>query len=142
MKKIAFIILIIGFACSNPGNLAQLLTNNNWEIEKVVNLKSGKVSQIEVNHREIWEFKIDNTYYFEMKNEIQNQFSNGFWVLDGCELLIMNEFDSSKVTIEKITKNEMTWLMEGEDSIRLYLTAKNKEVSLPKFPDTSKSKHE
>jgi hypothetical protein len=135
MKKIRLIILIILCACSSKSNLDELLTNNNWQIEKVANLKTGIISQIEKTQEKEWSFKLDKTY--DYKN--QNQNISGEWKLNGFNLLIINKFDSTKLLIEKITNDEMIWLIEGKDSIRFYLSSKEKKVVVPEFPSIQKS---
>lgn len=135
MKNIRLIILIILNACTSKSTLDELLTNNNWQIEKVVNLKTGIISQIEKNQEKEWNFKLDQTYNY--KN--QNQKISGEWKLHEFNLLIINDFDSTRLLIEKITNDEMVWLIEGKDLIRLYLTSQEKKVVVPEFPLIQKS---
>lgn len=135
MKKIFVIIWIIGTFCSCKSNREQKLTRYNWSIEKVVDLKTAKINQTIAGHDKIWDFRQDHTYIYNTKNENQINKINGGWDLDGHKLLIFNEFDSTTVVVEKITDDEMVWLMGGKDSMRYYLNANEKKVNVPSFPD-------
>lgn len=134
MRKIILIILIISSLYSCKNNLEQMLTDYNWEIEKVVDVKTGAINQTEANQEKMWDFRIDNTYIYETKNENQKNRINGKWNLNSYNLQIINEFDSTFVIIEKITDNEMVWLIKN-DSIRFYLNSKAKLVTVPDFPN-------
>jgi hypothetical protein len=136
MRKIFFIILLFGFGCTQSSNLSELLTNTNWQVEKVVNVKSGKVHQADLNHSEMWNFSLNNTYHSESKNDNQKLYRDGTWKLNEQDLSLIGKADSLKVRIENITDKEMIWVNLKNDSIRIYLVAKGKEIALPQFPDS------
>lgn len=114
-----------------------MLTDYNWEIEKVVDVKTGTINQTKANQEKMWDFRIDNTYIYETKNGNQKNRINGEWNLNSYNLQIINEFDSTFVIIEKITDNEMVWLIKN-DSIRFYLNSKAKLVAVPDFANVNK----
>lgn len=137
MRKIILIVLIISSFYSCKNNLEQMLTDYNWEIEKVVDVKTGTINQTKANQEKMWDFRIDNTYIYETKNGNQKNRINGEWNLNSYNLQIINEFDSTFVIIEKITDNEMVWLIKN-DSIRFYLNSKAKLVAVPDFANVNK----
>lgn len=112
-----------------------MLTNYNWEIEKVVDLKTGEINQTEKGNEKIWNFASNKTYQYKTKVESNENLVKGEWLLNNRYLLIHNEFDSTKVHIEKINTEEMVWLLQGNDSLRFYLNSKVKDVIVPDFPD-------
>jgi hypothetical protein len=138
MKKTFLIILIIGSLSSCKSSLDELLTRNTWEVDKVIDLKTGVEEETENNHEKSWDFNLDNTYQYVNIFNSQRQFSNGEWDLHEYNLSIINKFDSTKVLIEKITYDEMVWLIEGKDSIRIYLSSIPKKINVPNFPSAVK----
>lgn len=113
----------------------QKLTDYNWEIEKVVNLKTGIVKKTEENQVRMWNFNQDHTYFYDTRKENQTHQLKGKWDLEDYNLSIFNEFDSSKVLIEKITDDEMVWLIKEKDSVRFYFNSKVRTFGAPTFPN-------
>ena len=134
VKKIILIILIFLSACSGTYKADVLLTATNWQVEKVVNLKKGLLSQTVENQKKLWHFENNHSYLYETENEGKANQVTGKWELDDYSLLISNEFDSIEVRVEKITMDEMVWLIADKDSVRIYLSAKVKKVPVPDFP--------
>ncbi len=112
-----------------------MLTNYDWKIEKVIDLKTGTINPTEKDNEKIWNFASDNTYQYKTKVESNENLIKGEWQLKNLYLLIHNEFDSTKVHIEKINTEEMVWLVQGNDSLRFYLNSKVKDVVVPNFPN-------
>lgn len=139
MKSIIFILVILVSACSSSSSLDELLTTNNWEVEKSIDIRTGAVTQTKKNQEKIWDFKLGNTYRYDFKKEKQEQNISGKWLLKGYNLLIINEFDSTRVLIEKITNDEMVWLIDGEDSVRFFLTSIDRKAIVPESPDLPNS---
>lgn len=138
MKRILLLILIACLFGSCGDDVEQMLTDYNWEIDKVVDLKTGTINQTEINNEKIWNFMGDNTYQYKTKNENEKNLIKGKWHSDGYNLLVFNEFDSTNVLIEKINTEKMVWLIKGNDSIRFYLNSKEKEIIVPDFPNMNK----
>lgn len=135
MKKIFLVIWIIGTICSCENIQEQTLTSYSWSIEQVVDLKTGKINQTKADQEKIWNFSQNYTYHYETKNKNLRNNINGEWNINDHKLLIFNEFDSTMVIIEKISDDEMVWLMKGKDSTRYYLESNDKKIYIPSFPD-------
>lgn len=133
MRKVLLGLIIIGclYSCKNKDE--QTLTTFDWEIEKIIDLKTENINLTKDNQHKIWDFRTNNTYVY--KTVIENTVNQveGKWTLDGINLLVYNEFDTISVIIEDIHTNEMVWLVEENDSIRLYLNSKEKEIAIPDF---------
>lgn len=114
-----------------------MLTNYNWEIEKVVDLKSGTINQTKTNQEKVWDFAANNTYQYKTKIEEKENMVAGRWNLNGLNLQIVNEFDSTSVIIKKIDNDNMVWLISRKDSMKFYLKSKVKEPVVPGFPNTT-----
>lgn len=121
------------YACTS--NQEEKLTNSNWSIEKVVHINTGMINQTKINNEKIWEFNQDHTYRYNTKNKEQVNHINGEWDLDDKNLLIFNSFDSTTITIEEISADNMVWLLSEKDSIRYYLNSREKKVYVPSFPN-------
>mgnify|MGYP006885799532 FL=1 len=115
-----------------------MLTDYDWGIVKVIDLKTGAINQTEDDNVKIWNFASDNTYQYRTKVESAENLVKGEWQLDNFNLLIHNEFDSTNIYIEKINTEAMVWLVEGNDSLRFYLNSKAKHVDVPNFPNMNK----
>jgi len=138
MRIIALLIFIIGISYSCQNKAERILTNYDWEIEKVIDLKTGSVNRTEWNNEKIWGFTADNTYRYKTKDESIENLIKGGWQLNNHNLLIFNEFDSMHVHIEKINTEEMVWVIQGNDSIKFYLNSKAKAMIVPDFPTMNK----
>ena len=138
MKKLLLIILIIGSLCSCKSSLDEILTQNTWEVDKVIDLKTGIEVQTDKNQEKSWNFNLDKTYQYTNILNSHRQIINGEWDLHKFNLSIINKFDSTKVLIEKITYNEMIWRIEGNDSIRIYLSSKPQKIIVPNIPNAVK----
>ncbi|MCY1718798.1 hypothetical protein OU798_00490 [Prolixibacteraceae bacterium Z1-6] len=138
MKKLLLLIIpsIILISCQNKDE--QMLTAYSWEIQKVVDFKSGTINQTDKGNKKTWDFSSGNRYYYKTKAESIENLIEGEWQLNNHTLLIFNEFDSTVVHIEKIDSEEMVWLIPGNDSIRLYLNSKAKDMVVPNFPNMNK----
>ncbi len=138
MKKIVFLIFILGICYSCQNKVEQMLTDYNWEIEKVVDLKNGTIKQTKTNQEKVWDFAENNTYQYKTKSENKENMVNGKWTLNGFNLQIFNEFDTTNVIIEEIDNEKMVWLMNQNDTIKFYLSSKVKEPIVPNFPNVTK----
>ncbi|WP_319501418.1 hypothetical protein [uncultured Draconibacterium sp.] len=138
MKRFILIVFIsvILYACENKEE--KILTGYDWEIEKVIDLGTGAINQTGKDNEKIWSFASDNTYRYKTKADGNENLVKGEWQLDNFNLLIHNEFDSTKIYIEKLNSEEMVWLVQGNDSLRFYLNSKAKHVEVPNFPNTNK----
>lgn len=115
-----------------------MLTDYNWEIEKVVDLKNGTIKQTKTNQEKVWDFAKNNTYQYKTKKENKENIVKGKWNLNGLNLQIFNEFDSTNVLIEEIDIEKMVWLINQNDSMRFYLNSKVKEPIVPDSPSMNK----
>lgn len=138
MKKLVLLIFILSINYSCQNKVEQMLTDNNWEIEKVVDLKTGTINQTEINQKKTWNFNPDKTYSYQTQKDNINDITKGNWVLDNYKLLIFNDFDSTHLIIEKISTDEMVWLGNEKDSLRFYLKSRIKEIAVPDFPKAIK----
>ena len=138
MKRLVLIIFIIGIFYSCQNKVERILTNYDWEIEKVIDLKTGTINQTEKDNGKIWKFSSDNTYQYRTKVENYENLIKGVWQLNNSHLLIYNVFDSTKIHIEKINNEEMVWLVQGNDSLRFYLNSKVRDIGVPNFPNMNK----
>ena len=131
LVQVFFIISILS-ACQNKTE--QTLTTYCWEIKKIVDLESNALNQTKKENSKIWNFDSDKTYtYKTIKNNTHN-LTKGNWILDKNKLFIVNEFDSTHLTIEKIDTENMVWLISKTDSIRVFLNSRKKEIVVPNFP--------
>lgn len=115
-----------------------MLTDYNWEIKKVVDLKNGTINQTKTNQEKVWDFAENNTYQYKTKSENNANIVKGKWSLNGLNLQIFNEFDSTNVIIEEIDNEKMVWLINQNDSMKFYLNSKVKEPIVPDFPNMNK----
>lgn len=127
-------LLLIGFLNSCTSRLDNFLTEYSWELSKIIVLPSGIEDSTAINHKISWDFKNDYSYEYEKIFDSQRQFYKGDWELNDNRLLMINDLDTIKVTIEKITNKEMIWVLSGEDSARCYLYSKPKKAIIPTFP--------
>jgi hypothetical protein len=134
MKKLVLLIFVLSIIYSCQNNIEKNLTNYRWEIEKIVDLKTGMINQTELNQDKIWDFNPDKTYTYQNKKDNINNVTKGNWDLDNYKLLIFNEFDSTHLLIENICTENMVWLINENDSLRFYLKSKIKEITVPDFP--------
>lgn len=138
MKNKVLLIFIIGICYSCQNKVEQMLTDYNWEIEKVVDLRNGTIKQTKTNQEKVWDFAENNTYQYKTKSENKENIVKGKWNLDGYNLQISNEFDSTNVIIEKIDNEKMVWLISQKDSLKIFLNYKVKEPVVPAFPNMNK----
>nr|WP_321485198.1 hypothetical protein [uncultured Draconibacterium sp.] len=138
MKKLILTVVIAGifFACGNK--VESNLTDYSWEVEKVLDLKTGAINQTGKVNEKIWNFASDNTYQYKTSDGGNEDLIKGEWQLNNNYLLIYNEFDSTNVQIEKINAEKMVWLIPGDDSLRFYLNSKAKQVEVANFPNKHK----
>ena len=138
MKKLILIVSITGIFYSCKNKVEKILTGYDWEVEKVLDLKTGAINQTGKVNEKIWNFASDNTYEYKTSDGGNEDLIKGEWQLNNNYLLIYNEFDSTNVQIEKINAEKMVWLIPEDDSLRFYLNSKAKQVEVPKFPNKHK----
>ncbi|WP_167619700.1 hypothetical protein [Maribellus sediminis] len=138
MKKAILILFIIGIFNSCETKVERILTSYDWEIEKVIDLNTGTINQTGKENHKIWYFSPDNTYQYKTKAENNENLIKGVWQLNSPSLLIYNEFDSTRIHIEKINREEMVWIVKENDSLRFYLNSKEKDIVVPNFPNMTK----
>ena len=119
---ISIIVLLMLYACEPSSQKELLLTSHSWTINKVENISKGQFGPRELNKGTVWNFRIDNTFRFEMKNDYyRNKSDSGTWVLNEGTIIIYSEKDTVELIIENLSKTEMTCLAIESDSIRFYL---------------------
>lgn len=142
LKQIKIVVLLILFSgifhsCKNKTE--QILTDYNWEIEKIVDLKTNTINQTEINQKKTWNFSPNSTYRYKTQTENNKNQIEGKWQLDEHSLFIYNEFDSTKVCIELIDCEKMVWLINENDSLKIYLSSEAKEIVVPDFPNMNEN---
>ncbi|WP_303919142.1 hypothetical protein [Draconibacterium sediminis] len=138
MKKLLLLVVLTGIFYSCGDKAEKLLTDYDWEIVKMIDLKTGTINQTGDDNAKIWNFASDNTYQYKTKVESAENLVKGDWQLNNFNLLIHNEFDSTNIYIEKINTEAMIWLVEENDSLRFYLSSKAKHIDVPNFPNMNK----
>lgn len=91
-----------------------------WKVAKVENLENGEVApEIE----SYFDFKQDRT--FQSSNEVTGE-HKGTWGKEDKKLVLIQNSDTTEMTIEKLTSNELIWTINNEH-LRFYLKAENRE---------------
>ena len=134
MKKTIVILFLIASLVSCKSSLENLLTQNTWKVDKVINLNTGVEENAGPRYQKAWDFNPANTYQYASLIDGQRQFTTGEWELDEFTLSVITTLDTTQVKIEKITETEMVWLISGKDPVRVYLSSVPREVILPNFP--------
>lgn len=134
IRNMLLLALVFLSACFGTNKSEKLLTDSDWQVEKVINLKPGLDTEPGEEQKKLWHFEHNHSYLYNTENKGRANQVDGKWELDGNSLFIANEFDSIEVTIEKITTDEMVWLIAEKDSMKIYLSAKIKTVNVPNFP--------